>query len=430
VNVDIGLLPHQMDFVSSEEPVVLLCGGRGAGKTFCGATWAMRMMLGWPGSVGLIGAQNPAQLDAVVLKALVQSLESVGCPWACGEPPPWFRSRYKRHAGVVSIPNGSQALCRSMHESGSDRNIRGLEVQWCWLDEVREMTEYTFDVVSACLRGFGAGPYLLRMTTTPNGRDWCYRRCMEGGARVIPARTADNWHLPADYEDRLRSQYSEEMAAQELDAAIVVMGKGRMYRFSQERHVRPCQPSPRLPLVFSLDLNVSPMCGVVMQVDKASRSAWVLDELMIEDGALTKDMVALLRREWPEWRAGLWFMGDEASDSQSTRTPESDIDIMRSLLRGYPGGSRCLNDGRKPRVVDRVNVVNGLLEPALGEPRLHVDPSCRKSIEDLEGMRWQEGVRKADKRDKQRSHFTEAMGYALEKLLPISAGPLLSGRDF
>ncbi|MCB0419926.1 MAG: hypothetical protein KDD61_02970, partial [Bdellovibrionales bacterium] len=68
-----------------------------------------------------------------------------------------------------------------------------------------------------------------------------------------------------------------------------------------------------------------------------------------------------------------------------------------------------------PFVTDRVNNVNRLLT----ENRLRINPKCRKLINDLEKVSWKDN--QLDKKsDPELTHISDALGYFLYKLEPMS----------
>lgn len=428
------LLPHQWRFITSTSRVAMLRAGRGSGKTFSLAAFLLGECGRNPGGLSLLGAQNPMQLQTVSLKALTELFSKCNIPWVYGSEPPWYESRFQSHVNVFSAPNGWQCLCRSMHESGSDRSIRGLEVQSVAIDEARDMSEDAFDVVSACLRGFGPDfNYRLRMVSTPNGRDWCWRRFEGEGkipdSEIITCKSSDNKHLPREYVTALRSQYSAELAAQELDGAIVDLNTGRVFRFDHGRHVVECKPNEKLPLIFSMDFNVSPLCGTVSQWDRGTSTMRFVDEIVIRNNGQTRDAVRQFLQRYPAWPSGYQWLGDEAGSARSTRTTQSDIDIMQEAFRGVP--ARNIG-GRKPSVVDGVNAVNALLDPAEGTPRMFIDPRCKGLRRDLEELTWREdGVegRKIDKSNDELSHLADACRYVVHALAPVRTGRVFSSMD-
>ena len=77
-------------------------------------------------------------------------------------------------------------------------------------------------------------------------------------------------------------------------------------------------------------------------------------------------------------------------------------------------------------VGDRVNAVNCALCDAAGNVRYRIHPRCRRLIDDLRLMRWSKDG-SADKRDRARSHASDADGYRIYYLLPIRRGQTIGG---
>lgn len=414
-----------MQFLSSKSRISALVTGVGGGKTFVGSLWAIVTAVANHGVVGLVGASNPAQLNAVLMRSFQSLLDQCGIEWVSGSEPPWYKSKFDKHFGILSLSNGSQVVCRSLHESGVDRNVRGLEIGWAWIDEARDVTQESIEVVLSRLRAKD-GPNVLRLTSTPAGTShWLYKKLLSAdswpGVQVIRGTTMDNQsNLPEGYVEMLRQNYSSELYQQEVEGEFLMIGVGRVYAFSGDNAVdKPFDP--RLPIVFSLDFNVSPMGGVVMQVDQKRRMAWVIDEIHVKDDATTARACDEFVSRWGGKAESCWWMGDEAGAARSTRSQDTDLVIMRRMLHGKFLRLRQLNDGRKPRVVDRINSVNSLLDPpGEQEPRLFVSPRCRETTADLELLQWMEnGRRQVDKSDNARSHWADALGYAIDKLLPV-----------
>ena len=424
----IALNKPQMNFMTSRKRHVLLCAGRGAGKTYVGALWALKQMVDHPGSVGLVGANVPRQLNNVVLRQLTRLMKEAGVGHCYGRKPPWpMPEEQASWTGILSIRNGSMAYCRSMHASGVDNNIRGLEVGWQWLDEARDLEKQSVEIALACLRGQEDASYEVRLTSTPNGMDWMYDRFVSGDvfpdSEIIQGRTLENKrNLPPDYEEVLRSTYSSRLAAQELDAEFVNMHAGSVYSFERDRHVDDSLAmDPALPLILSVDQNVSPMCGIIMQLDKKSRRAWVLEEVVIEDAATTREwgeaaMAAAARMGKPR---ETWFFCDPTSARRDTRGGESDFVILAEVLKGRMPNVRDRQDRRVRRVEDGVNAVNSLLDPADGEPRLKMRSSCKELISDLERLQYVPGTRKVDKSDLDRTHAADSLRYVIGQELPV-----------
>ena len=420
---DLLLRPHQFEFVCAPNRIAGMVSGRGSGKSWAGGVFAAKMLTEQPGRLGLAGASNPAQAQAVVLPSIKRALGDMGVKYVFGEPPPWFPSRFESHVSVLSVQTGGQMFIRSLHKSGMDRTLRGLDLSWIWIDEARDCPEDAFDILLAALR---QPPMLIRITTTPNGDDWVRKRILnEPNALVIRATTLDNPWLPDEFEKGLRKWLDDDTYRQEVLGELVFRNTGLAFKFDRGRHVRDVgEPSHDLPLSFSIDLNVSPLCGVIMQVDEDAGTAIVYDEVFIKDDATTRQACERFMEKYPERDfdfPALEFMCDEAGRARATRGGITDIQIMEETLAHYPGAT-CLNGFNKPRVRDKINNVNALLDPPGGaNPRLLVSDSCPRLIEDLSNVRWGKDM-KLDKTDSQRTHSADALADLLWRLLGPSRG--------
>jgi hypothetical protein len=70
--------------------------------------------------------------------------------------------------------------------------------------------------------------------------------------------------------------------------------------------------------------------------------------------------------------------------------------------------------------MDGVWAVNGMLSPAIGEPRLLMDPKCKDLIRDMESLRWEAGTRKLDKDSNPKlSHLADALRYVIAQEFPV-----------
>lgn len=429
--MNLTLSESQKTFLLSTLPVVAFLSGLGSGKTWIGTLWAAITSINNKGSLGLIGANTPSQLHAVVVPSLKMHLESMGLPYFLGEAPPW-PSRFESHSNVLSIAGGTQILLRSMFESGIDRACRGIEIDFAYLDEARDMEEVVLDVLIGRMRG-KTGPRQIKITSTPNGkRGWLYKRMVANPRddwQVVRGSTYDNEdNLPPGYIQNLVSTYGQQQLNQEVLGNWIEDQQGRAFVFDRTRHLKQGIMDVRKPLLFSMDLNVAPLCGVIAQHDPATRSMHVFHEVIIRDNAQTRIACELVANRYANRFLEIWHMCDEAGAARSTRTLESDVQIMDGSMRKLFKRSRSLNGVSKPRVVDRYNSVNALLDPAAGPPRLTVDPSCRELITDLEEVSWDD-YGKIDKSDPKRTHMGDSLGYLVHRLFPVGSEAQSFGLD-
>jgi phage terminase large subunit-like protein len=425
----IKLNSPQIKFINSDSKTALFTAGRGAGKTFVGCLWILKQMIEYPHCRGLIGANIPKQLNDVVLKQLFSLLRDAGIDYSYGSKPSWIESedREASYTGILTLQNGASAYCRSMNIAGADNNIRGLEIGWLYIDEVRDLEEEVFSIAIACLRGQPKASYQTRLTTTPAGFNWIYDRFIDENSdsyiknsKTIKGKTRDNYrHLPENYELDLRSTYSKALARQEIDGEFINLRTGTIFVFDRNKHVSNLDLDPNLPLIFSADQNVQPYCGIVLQIDRKNRSVKVLNEIKIDSSGTTREWAKEAVRLYAGKTNNIEFFCDPSSIKRDTRGGESDFTLMRDeLCKTFRNVKDACDRGRRS-LEDGINAINSLLDPDLGPPRLIIDKKCKELISDLEKLQYKEGTREIDKSDLKRSHMADALRYPVVQYLPV-----------
>jgi hypothetical protein len=186
-----------------------------------------------------------------------------------------------------------------------------------------------------------------------------------------------------------------------------------LLRHERDRHEREdVAYDTAWPLILAHDFNRDPLCAVVLQVDREQRRAWVLDEIVIPGCGLTQYSAGeFIRRYAPRGAAGaparrsttgegargsritVLLTGDRTGNQGGTACSSTDFDVLKQALR--PHFDVRFSEGKaNPPELDRVNEVNALLEPALGELRLFVHKRCERLIADLEKVTFIPGTQR------------------------------------
>jgi hypothetical protein len=422
----VQLSPTQAAFLRSEEELLLYCGGVGSGKTTVGSFWAYEQARMHPERRGFIGANTYKQLSLTTLLRFLYHCRSMRMSYVYGRRSPWYEDDITDHDGVLSLINGAQIFCYSLDNYNV---IRGIEVAWAWIDETRDSREEAFKVILERLRGHGDIRYCVRLTSTPDGYNWMYHKfagpeAMEG-AQLLTSTSYDNPFNPRGYASKLEERLGYRLAQQQIHAKFVNLQVGQAYAFKRSLHTAEnVKHDPDLPLHYSMDFNVAPLCGVIFQVN--GNHVYVLDEIRIPDSGLTKEACAEMARRWASRNDTVIWYGDQTAGKRDTRGGESDLVIMKQVLSAAFPNCQDGNQYGRTRVVDRVNAVNALLEPAQGAPRITIDQDrCRYLIQDLEQVRWKPGTKEIDKDSKRDiTHLSDALGYPLEQLFPVRGGPV------
>ena len=431
-----SLHPKQFAFYRSTEPLTAFIGGRGSGKSVAGSIFAYGRCSKYPRATGFIGANTYDQLLKSTLKKMFKMLNQFKTRYVFNKAPPWGHSQFEKHENILSLDNGAQIICKSLDHW---EDVLGEDLGWAWLDETWETSPDALTGIMGCLRGFSDTypdmDYPVRITTTPNGFDWVWENFASDkrlpGATYVTATTYDNArHLPKLFAEGFESRLSKNLARQAVYGEFINIAKGRAYEFKRERHVRECAFLPGLPVILSQDFNVAPMCGIVMQVDKPNRRAWALDEIVIPDNAQSvessREFVRRYGGKLREW--SVHIHGDASGSRRDTRGTDSDFALMLKPLREiWPDAHKCIRYNANPRVLDRVNAVNALLDPAMEkgqekEPKLIINPRCETLIRDLQMTTFKPGTQELDKKDALRTHCCFAPGTLVDtpaRALPI-----------
>ncbi len=201
----IRLVGHaaQERFWRSTARYALYVGGVGAGKTFAGAAKILTM----PPGLGLVVAPTYTLVKDVAYRTLLEIAEPHGL------------IAYRNRSDLqIKLTTGQEILFRS-----ADRPERlvGVNAAWAWGDEWAYVDEEAHDRLIARLR---LEPGQFWATSTPNGRNWLYRRFVEAPAasvEVFRASSADNPYVPGAYVEALAGQYEGAHALQELEGQFV-----------------------------------------------------------------------------------------------------------------------------------------------------------------------------------------------------------------
>ena len=257
------------------------------------------------------------------------------------------------------------------------------------------------------LTGFGSG--------TPEGFKFVYKYWADSpgpGYKLIRGKTEDNIMLPEEFIESLKQNYDETLLRAYLNGEFVNLQSGATYyNFNRSNNVQETKYNPKKPIRISLDFNVTPMAASIWQAYEDSPRARVFAEIELHHSGgseiITERMVQEIKGRYP--RQQYIAYPDPAGGSRHTSSLHSDHDILRQA------GFQVKVKPKSPRVVDSVNAVNKLCEKDL-----IIDPSCKGLITDLEQTVNKVGTREIDKSNKERTHFSDGLRYAIDFEYPIT----------
>ena len=292
--------------------------------------------------------------------------------------------RVNKSEMALSVPDGGEMLFRS---ADTPDRIRGITANVALIDEAGYCPGDTYDIVKGRLSGL---PGLLRIVTTPKGRNWLYDKQAE--MTVFRAATHDNPYLPHDYVDGLKRSYSGQFAKQELYGEFVAF-EGLVYpMFSRDIHVvrMPENWQPTRWLMCQDEGYTNP--AVILLVGEDNDGRWHVAREWYERGKLQAQVVNVAR----EWQLDKQ-VGLDAVD-------EAGAGLIADLVNsGVPA------KGAKGRVLDGIQAVqNRLMVQPDGKPRLTIDPACIHTINEFESYAWKP---EKDEPIKDNDHALDALRY-------------------
>ncbi len=261
----------------------------------------------------------------------------------------------------------------------SDRN------GWCWIIGVPEGINHYKELADYAATGLDPewGAYAWKSSDILPPSE------IDGARRLLDART-------------FRQEYEGSFEGK----------AGRVYyAYDGQRHEdKTIAVRADLPLVVCCDFNVGVCVWEILQTD--GRAIWVVDEIALEN-TNTVEMGKVVLRRWRHHKAGLIVYGDAAGSNRTT-AGMSDYALLRDM-----GFKDQRIKRANPFVRDRINAVNAMLENTDGAARLFHHPGCRMLRRDFETVVWKDGGAEVDKRDMERTHATDALGYFIESEFPL-----------
>jgi hypothetical protein len=173
--------------------------------------------------------------------------------------------------------------------------------------------------------------------------------------------------------------------------------------------VRDVEFSAVLPVLWTLDFNVAPLCSLVVQ--KYRDEVRVLDEIVLRR-ATTEQACEEFERKFGMPRAGVVVFGDANGLTTHTASELTDFKVIHDYFSARGTKARLNVPRSNPSVRARVGLVNSRLCNAEGDVNLIVSPRCKELIDDFEQVVYEEESTQIDKnKDRRRTHASDALGY-------------------
>ncbi len=354
--------------------------------------------------------------------------------------PLWARKQ-RESINRIDLTNGTMLLVNGALKADS---LRGNGLNLLVLDEFASMEATIWRRVFRPALADRKGRALFM--GTPRGRNHFFDAYEKGQLETstewksFQFTTADGGIVDTDELESAAQDLDADSFRQEFGAEFGSFGKHRVYAaFERDVHVKPLLFDPTEPLIWTMDFNVDPMCMLLAQLTP-EKEIHVLDELVIRPNATTElACEAFLAKARPlterlsyiHMPLQVHVFGDSSGNQRSTASQGSDWALVKQFFGTWVGTfvARYHIPTANPLVRERVNAVRAKLRNQSGEVRLYIDPKCQELIRDFEEVSWvtdSAGVAtgEIDKKDRRRTHASDALGYYVHKVFPIPGGPM------
>jgi PBSX family phage terminase large subunit len=369
----VELHQKQHDFFVCTDKIAAFIGGIRSGKTYAGCLWMLSQMT-IPGTLGLIVAPTFPMLRDVTWRTMLEIGNDI--------------FKVGKTEMMLTVPKGGDMLFRS---ADTPDRIRGITANVALIDEAGYCPGDTYDIVKGRL---SSEPGLLRIVTTPKGRNWLYERQNE--MTVFRAATKDNPYNKEGFAADLEHSYTGNFARQELYGEFVAF-EGLVYpMFSRDIHLHIRAREGFTSFLFGEDEGYTNP-SVILDIGQDNDGRLHIFREWYRRNQLQDAVVAANKTWYDEIKPG------------SVVVDASAAGLIASLRdAGIPATPH------KGRVLDGIGRVQNMLAvQADGRPRLTIDPSCVQTIAEFESYVWKEGK---DDPEKQSDHAMDALRYAIDEV--------------
>jgi hypothetical protein len=333
----------------------------------------------------------------VIVRNTLQTLKLNTIPSFRKITPYKFIKSYNQDTQTVTFNNESQIIF--MGENFADdkdlNRFKGLEANGFLLEEINELQQKTF---YKCVERAGSQilpkqPRPLILATCNPSQGWVkelfYDRwklnSLPATWLYIPSKITDNPFIPDDYKESLKTMPTYEYEVfvngnwdlQERSGA-------EFYKyFSLDKHVKPCQYEPSLPLHISWDENVNPYlpCGIFQIQGKEIR---FIDLILGRNPKNTiKDVCAEFRFRYNDHRSGLFVYGDATSQKEDVKQEKgyNFFSVVLKELASYSPQKRV--PAANPSVVMRGQFMNAIFYNQFNGLVFKIAPALKEAINDF-----------------------------------------------
>lgn len=412
---------------NSKERFKILYGGSGSGKSDFKATELLLRCLTDPFRRILFARKHKVQVRDSQFLLLKDLIKRYGLD-------DYFV--VKESEMDIRCYNGNELLSAGLDDVDKLKSIPDITDVWIEepLDRMGSITVGDFTELDRRVRTEKASNH-IHLTFNPiNRMNWIHKLFFEEKiypAAILKTTYLDNHFLPASEVEK----YNRLKLIDENEYNVYALGNwgtiktGREFygNFSAIQHTAPVQIKRDLPIHLSFDQNVIPYISCsCWQIEYVGDVLEIrcFDEVCLEPPRnLTEAQCQeiLTRFDWPQ---AAFIYGDASGNNRGTRSPETDYDIVKRVLRKW----MLNNSDRVQRSNPGLDQRRAFIAKVLGgeyKVRVIIDPKCERLIEDLQYTKQDINGRKDKERGRdqfgqsieKRGHMSDTFDYLIVMLL-------------
>lgn len=360
--------PKQALFHSVYAPYKLFLAGIGTGKTLAGVHEILNLARQNPGYDGLISSPTFPMLRDVIITQWEEFI------------PSRLYTLHKKDQ-YIELWTGQKLFLRSFERP---EGIRGLNLGYAWADEMAIVNNQdAWKILVGRVGRTKGAPYpSIIATTTPRGWNWLTKKFLKNPGKdykTIRARSSDNPHFNPELLRRLREEYSDDYAAQELDAEIIESGGKPIditdvhtnWEFSSIDNL-----TGRRRVVGSVDWGFSaPACILIfMQIVKTGK--WYLVEEFYKRRVMSSDFYGKMKQLKNKWGVKRFYA--DSSEPERIATVNGMGISCQPVKKGAGSITNGITEARSLLKVDHK-----------GNPGCYVHRSCTNFIRESDSAYYE-----------------------------------------
>jgi len=373
--------PHQKEFFLLKTRYRAFIGGIRSGKSYAGAIQCLKLALQKPGCTGMVGGVTYPMINDVIIPIFEEIT------------PRCLIKKFNQNDKVMELINGSKILFRPLENTRQIDRIRGITINWAWIDEGAYLPEYAWKVVQGRLSE-GEDQVCL-LTTTPKGFTWIHdyfiqKEHGDNYSAVTGVSSDSNPFIPQEFIDDLLQGYTGEYLKQEFYGQFIKF-EGLVYlEFEPKKHLIPSHKIKDMDFrdwIYGYDAGYrNPRAFVKIGITHDDK--YVITDVFYRKEALLSDSIG----EFIE------IMGEDNGTVYADPSARGEIEEMNNRGMDVDGADNDVGAGIQ------------CIKDFLDKGNLLISDHCQAVINEINSYRWHD---EKDQPIKEDDHSMDALRYAI-----------------